>query len=56
MRAIIPDASLFTTVRDGTTVSHIAPDDRSGGQILPGQEHYPSDGIRVREEVRVERV
>ena len=56
MRAIIPDASLFTTVRDGTTVSYIAPDNRSGDQILPAHDSCPSDGIRVHEEVRIERV
>ncbi|KAJ5683484.1 hypothetical protein N7462_006649 [Penicillium macrosclerotiorum] len=56
MRNIAKDATLFS-VNEGNTESHVTRDNRSDEEVLVGQHgNKNNNGIRVRDEVRVERI
>lgn len=57
MRNLAKDATAFSVVQEGHTESYITTGySRSDEEILVGQHESSNDGIRIQEEVRVERI
>lgn len=56
MRNLAKDTTSFNVVQEGHTESYITCDNRSDEEILVAQNVSKNDGIRIREDVRVERV
>ncbi|PLB43458.1 hypothetical protein P170DRAFT_440925 [Aspergillus steynii IBT 23096] len=56
MRNLAKDDTLFSVVQESNTESYITRDNQSDERILPGQYVDSHGAIRIRDEVRVERV
>lgn len=56
MRNLAKDATAFSVVQEGHTESYITGYSRSDEEILVGQHGSSNGGIRIQEEVRVERI
>lgn len=57
MRNLAKDVTAFSIVREGHTESYITTGySRSDEEVLVGQYGNSNDGIRIQEEVRVERI